>query len=30
MISMSNDPENLLLAAPGLELGQVRLVYFNR
>lgn len=27
---MSNDPKNLILAAPGTENGQVLLVYFNK
>lgn len=27
---MSNDPKNLILAAPDTENGQVLLVYFNK
>jgi hypothetical protein len=30
MISLSNDAENLVLAAPGIENGHLLLVYFNR
>ena len=30
IVSLSNDPKNLILAAPGLENGEVLLVYFNR
>ena len=30
MISLSNNPDNLILAAPGIENGHLLLVYFNR
>ena len=30
IISLSNDPENTILAAPGPENGHVLLVYFNK
>lgn len=30
IISLSNDPKNFILAAPGTENGQVLLVYFNK
>ena len=30
IVSLSNDPNNLILAAPGVDNGHVLLVYFNR